>query len=139
MVAGRSILPGAAMMELAAACGTALADAALRAGNSLAMGLRDASIPAPVGLPAPPKPAPLLECTVGLKTGLLEVSSAAAGTGAGERFHHLQCAFPFWDSATNVKTCCARMHSRPSEYRDLQDCMLLNYRSLLEQEIAPFI
>ena len=82
------------MMELTTACGSALADAVLQSGNSLAMGLRDASIPAPVVLPAAPKPAPLLDCTIGLKTGLLEVSSAAAGMGAGEQFHHLQCAFP---------------------------------------------
>ena len=51
-------------------------------------------------------------------------------------FRHLQCAFPCAVSIINVETRCARMHSRPSDYRDLQDCRLLDYQVLLEQEIA---
>ena len=82
IVAGRSILPGAAMMEFAAASGSALADGLLTTSQAK-LGLDAATIPAAVILTASPATAPTLQSRVDTKAGTLEITSYAKGKTRG--------------------------------------------------------
>lgn len=83
IVAGRSILPGAAVMEFAAASGSALADSLLTTSNAK-LGLDAATIPAAVILTASPATGPSLESRVDTKAGSLEIASYAKGKTQSE-------------------------------------------------------
>lgn len=84
IVAGRSILPGAGMMEFTAATGQALANAFLQT-SLLKIGFSQATIPAAVILTASPKTAPTLESTVDLRTGSVEVGNYPIGKPQSEQ------------------------------------------------------
>lgn len=81
-MAGRSILPGAAMMELAAASGASTADTLLASSDTV-LGLDGAVIPAAVILTASPGTAPSLESRVDLRSGAVELASLAKGKSQG--------------------------------------------------------
>lgn len=76
IVAGRSILPGAAMFEAAAAAARTLADAGAAAVHGEAC-LLDVAIPAPVALHAAQMPG--LECIVDCRTGSIQLHKASPG------------------------------------------------------------
>lgn len=83
LVAGRSILPGAGMMEFSAASGRALANSYLQT-STMEIGLANATIPAAVILTQTPKTGPTLESTVDLKAGTLEVGNYPIGKPQGK-------------------------------------------------------
>ena len=73
------------MMEIAAASGRALADslAGPASGAGRDVGLRDATIPAPLVLTGGVGHTPALECRVDLRSAAIEIQSVAAkGQGA---------------------------------------------------------
>ena len=76
VVAGRPVLPGAAMLEMASAAGRTLAQDA--AADAVTAAIVDAAIPAPVLLAATADVQ--LECSVAMASGHLELQ---ASTGAG--------------------------------------------------------
>lgn len=85
IVAGRSILPGAAMFEMAAAAGRTASDAA--AGRDV--GLLDVAIPAPVILQVGARQS--VECVMHWGSGSVQLQSTAP-SGQGVFTPHLHCA-----------------------------------------------
>lgn len=73
IVAGRSIMPGAAMFEMAAAAGRTVADSA--AGRELC--LLSVAIPAPVVLHVGAQQT--VECTLNWRTGAVQLQKVASG------------------------------------------------------------
>ena len=73
LVGGRSILPGAAMLEMAAASGQLLLEGAEARGSEKNMALIEAAIPAPVVLSLDKIPS--LDCTIQPRTGQLQIQS----------------------------------------------------------------
>ena len=78
VVAGRSILPGAAMLEIASAAGRTLAQDGAADGDAPAV--VDAAIPAPVLLTA--AGGAQMECILAMGAGRLDLC-ASTGAGAG--------------------------------------------------------
>ena len=78
VVAGRSILPGAAMFEMAAAAGQVLLQEGGVQGGGQGLALADAAIPAPVVMTLGSMVR--LDCTVLTQTGQLETHSAAGSS-----------------------------------------------------------
>ena len=83
LVAGRSILPGAGMMEFTAANGQALAFQYMETSQSR-IGFSQATIPAAVMLTASPATAPVLESVTDLRAGSIEIGNYPIGKPQGK-------------------------------------------------------